>query len=52
MDAVAYWIALQRVPGLGPRGIQDLLSHYDGPEAILAHVDQIFGFNVSVIEVL
>jgi DNA processing protein len=52
MDAVAYWIALQRVPGLGPRGIQNLLSHYDGPEAILAHVDQISGFNASVIEAL
>ncbi len=37
---IASWLALHRVPGVGPATFQRLLTQFDSPEAVLAHVGQ------------
>lgn len=47
-DALACWIALQRVPGLGPVTITKLLTQYGSPQQILRQPGKVSGLNEKV----
>lgn len=49
---LACWIALQRVPGIGPVTYQKLLQQYGNPQYILNNPGQITGFNDEQVEKL
>jgi len=49
-DALACWIALQRVPGLGPVTFARLLEQYGGPEEILRQPRQLSGLSEKVMD--
>lgn len=49
---LACWIALQRVPGIGPVTYQKLLQQYGNPQYILNNPGQITGFNDELVEKL
>lgn len=48
-DANACWIALQRVPGLGPITFARLLEQYGSPETILRNPEQLSGLSEQVM---
>lgn len=47
-DRAACWIALQRVPGLGPVTLSRLLEQYNTPEQILHNASRLSGLSDSV----
>jgi len=49
-DALACWIALQRVPGLGPVTFARLLEQYGSPQQILRHPKQLSGVSEKVLD--
>lgn len=49
-DALACWIALQRVPGLGPVTFARLLAQYGSPQQILRQPGKIDGISDKVLD--
>ncbi|MTI62947.1 DNA-processing protein DprA [Methylophaga sp.] len=49
-DALACWIALQRVPGLGPVTFTRLLEQYGSPAEILRQPKQLTGVSEKVMD--
>ncbi len=49
-SSLACWIALQRVPGLGPVTFARLLDQYGSPQQILEHPGQLTGLSDAVVE--
>lgn len=47
---LACWIALQRVPGIGPVTYQKLLLQYGSPQNILNNVSQLSGLNEKLVD--
>lgn len=47
---LACWIALQRVPGIGPVTYHKLLQQYGSPQYILNNPNQLSGFNEKLVE--
>lgn len=50
LDRSACWIALHRVPGLGPVTLSRLLAQYGSPEQILHNPRQISGLSEAVLQ--
>ena len=49
-NALACWIALQRVPGLGPATLIRLLEQFDSPQQIIDNPSLVQGLNASVVD--
>ena len=49
-NALACWIALQRVPGLGPATLIRLLEQFDSPQQIIDNPSLAQGLNASVVD--
>lgn len=49
-NALACWIALQRVPGLGPATLGRLLLQFDSPQQILDNPNLVQGLSASVMD--
>ena len=49
---LACWIALQRVPGIGPATLTRLIEQYGDPQVILQNPTQLSGLSIDVLAAL